>query len=234
MSDVTHELVRERASDLRVKFDGCYGKLGSYVIKASTFNELTTDTSEIVYLRYTKGGREERRTEQFTTAFDFTLPKLGAINFKDYSLFVERLHKRSSPSRYRKGLCSDTVEVLNPNSVALELLHISTPFLNFSRRFGPSEERIFRSLMYDLFFPTELSFEEAMYSVLSMSRISAAFSHSLTVSMNLSVDKFVLSKNNWVIGLYNEKSKVFEMLLDTFNEELDLLGVPFIPNKGDK
>jgi len=144
------------------------------------------------------------------------------INYKDHVVFVQRRHKKSSPSKYRKALRSDTLSFISISPRELALLD--------KKDIGDMDnyDEAFRLLSYDIFFPNNYSYEDALESVTTFKRLATAFTSTFLIRLDSTTNSIVLQKYEWVIGSYNKKKGLFEMTINTFNEELLELGIPFI------
>lgn len=209
--------------ELTVKYEGCYATKDNQVIKIGEFSSLSANLSTIYYSVIGRDGRYgESKNRTLNEGFSFTLPKLGMINYKDHVVFVQRRHKKSSPSKYRKALRSDTLSFISISPRELALLDKK------DIRDMDSYDEAFRLLSYDIFFPNNYSYEDALESVTTFKRLATAFTSTFLIRLDSTTNSIVLQKYEWVIGSYNKKKGLFEMTINTFNEELLELGIPFI------
>jgi len=209
--------------ELTVKYEGCYATKDNQVIKIGEFSSLSANLSTIYYSVIGRDGRYgESKNRTLNEGFSFTLPKLGMINYKDHVVFVQRRHKKSSPSKYRKALRSDTLSFISISPRELALLD--------KKDIGDMDnyDEAFRLLSYDIFFPNNYSYEDALESVTTFKRLATAFTSTFLIRLDSTTNSIVLQKYEWVIGSYNKKKGLFEMTINTFNEELLELGIPFI------
>lgn len=209
--------------ELTVKYEGCYATKNNQVIKVAEFSSLSSNLSTIYYSVIDREGRYgENKNRTLNEGFSFTLPKLGMINYKDHVVFVQRKHKKTSPSKYRKALRSDTLSFISISPRELALLG--------KKDIGDMEDRdkAFRLLSHDIFFPDNYTYEAALESVTTFKRLATAFTSTFLIRLDSTTNSIVLQKYEWIIGSYNKKKGLFEMTINTFNEELLELGIPFI------
>jgi hypothetical protein len=210
------------AHDLTVKYADCYGIRRGEVIRLREFSGVSDSKTKAHYQRISSDGyKSDVDSALFDSTFDFTLPKLGFINFRDHVIQVIRQQKRSSPSRYRKGLRSDTVRFTNISSRELSFLNDEDVCIRNEDSFG----KLFRVLSNSIFFPEQLSYAEALEAVLNSKRLAASFSSSLAIKIDSLSNKIVLQKNSWIIGNWNSTYSRWDMADNTFNEDLISLNI---------
>ena len=213
------------AHDLSVKYTDCYGIKGSAVVRVMEFSSgSNSENATSVYYRVLKpnGSSNSPTSCVFTEDFDMTLPTLGMVNFHDHVVLVQRKHKKSSPSRYRKALRADTLTYNNLSSRELDILGRD----NKVRNEGEDPDGTLRIMSHSIFFPQKYTFLEALESVISFKRLSTAFSSSMAIKLDSITNKIVLQKNSWIIGTFNPDKGLFEMVNNTFNEQLLSLNIP--------
>ena len=209
--------------ELSVKYSDCYGIRGDGVVKLVEFGGSSGDVSFKVVKE--SGDYGPTKDCVFSDKFNMSLPKLGLINFDNHVVLVGRSHKKSSPARYRKGLRADTLSFNNISLKEIKALN-QKDLLNNAYE-NEDKERLLRIMAYSIFFPKTFTYEEALESVLTFKRLSTAFSSSMAVKLDIITNKVVLQKNNWVIGSFNPKTKSFDMMINTFNDQLKQLSIPF-------
>jgi hypothetical protein len=219
-----NDLNYETAHDLQVKYLNTYGLYGSkpayiadiitrsanpsgYAISAQVFNEngIKSITSKDI------------------SDFNMIIPKLGFINYKNMVVHLERKHKKSSPSRYRKGLRADTLTYLNLSAYEYkEAYSLSNPVDTYN--YG--EERVLQKILAPLFFPVYPTYQEAIDSLISFKKLSCAISTTLALSLDFKTNKILLWRNKYVMGYYTPSLCKFILTTDLFKDEIKLSGVP--------
>ena len=155
--------------------------------------------------------------------FDYSLPKLGLINFKGGVVLVNRNHKKGSPSKYRKSLRSDTLSYID--LCRRERLSLGEPDY-FSKDYFDTDN-MFKIVGYDIMYPKMYSYGEALESVINFERLSSAFSSSMCIRLDSYTNKIVLNKYQWSIGEWSDKDKMWLLKTNTFNKDLEKLNIPF-------
>lgn len=210
--------------DLQVKYLECYVKMGD---KIASIRDFTTDNNKIVVAyRLLKSNGAFSGVEYVTyheDMFDYSLPKLGLINFKGGVVLVNRNHKKGSPSKYRKSLRSDTLSYID--LCRRERLSLGEPDY-FSKDYFDTDN-MFKIVGYDIMYPKMYSYEEALESVINFERLSSAFSSSMCIRLDSYTNKIVLNKYQWSIGEWSDKDKVWLLKTNTFNKDLEKLNIPF-------
>ena len=212
--------------NLTVKWSECYGIKGDKVFRAYEFSN-GSNSSHIYYRTIKDNGEFDNGmiNDSFDSSFDFTLPKLGLINYENHIIQLIRNHKKTSPSRYRKGLRPDGIKYVNLSYKELGLINQEDIVHNIDGNRG----YLFRLLSYSIFFPKTYTYEQALASVLNYERLATAFSSSLAIRLDSIINKIVIQKHQWVIGHYNPKTSSFDMLIDTFNDDLLAHNIPINP-----
>ena len=215
------EYVEENARDLNVKYQDTYFIKGDKVINAVEFTG--GNSPSILYRLLDKDGISGRLQNDIwvSSEYDVSAPKLGFINTPTCALLVERSHKKSSPSKYRKTLRHDLITIQDIS--IKENKAISNLYWDYNTH--PTED-IFKKAIYNILFPEKLTFQEALGKVLGYERLSAAFASSLAIRLDLTTNKIVLMKYQWVIGTYNTKRKAFDMLVNFYNNDMIKYGIP--------
>lgn len=211
-------------SELSLKYLDCFGVKGDKVVYIVEFKNDGNGEVIVQYRTINNGEVSVLENDVFDSSFDMSLPKLGLINHDNYVVLVQRRHKKSSPSKYRKALRADTLIVDLPSYKEIKLLNQTGKLIN---NIHEGSDIILRKFAEDLFFPKMLTYKEALESVLSFSRLSAAFSSNMAIKLDASLNKIVIIKNQWTIGHLNKKSKRFDMIINTFNNQLIELDIPF-------
>ena len=156
----------------------------------------------------------------YSPLFTFVPPILGAINYENYVLYVERVHRKPSPGRYRKALRRDLLEITSVYAGSLSAVNISNDII-----YTDSVNSL-KWLMNDILLPTHFTYEEAISLVLSFGRIAAAFSSDYHIGYNFLSNNIVMYKGIKPIGTYDLQSSTWIMSIDSFNSELIEMGVP--------
>lgn len=225
---------KESAHDFEVRFQECWGIKDEKVILSNSFNNSLNNQVSMKYYVLDKYKSEKignkkyqrywlRDTEApINIEFDnnnFPIPKLGFINHSFFTLYFERKHKKSSPSRYRRGLRRDTLDISNPSLYELDVLLNGKNFLRMD------QDTLFQNSAYDLFFPSFFSYEEALDSILSGERLAAAITPTIAIKYDLHDRSVVIMKNLWKIADYNEDFKKFNLRTSLFIDDLEEVGV---------
>jgi hypothetical protein len=224
----------ESAHDFEVRFQECWGVKGDKIIYSSSFHNDLSNKVKMKYYVLEEYKKEKVGNQTYQRhwlkdtdvscliEFDndfFPIPRLGFINHSFFTLFFERKHKKSSPSRYRRGFRQDTVDITNPSLYELDLL------LGSKNIFRMDRDSLFQNSVNDLFFPYFFQYDEALKSILSGDRLAAAITPTIALKYDASDKSIVIMKNMWKIGDYDEKSTKFKLRTDLFNEDLREIGV---------
>lgn len=148
----------------------------------------------------------------------FTNPKLGYINSGIVCFFVERSHKVTSNSRYRKGFSLERIESTNTSREELKKLskHNSYPLTNLNK------------LVYDIFNAKYFDYEEAIIDIRNYKRLSVALSRTVCIKISFRSNKILLLRNNIVIGWFSNKKSKFILKSSSFVKELNTINVPYL------
>lgn len=210
--------------DLTVRYSDCFGVRGGRVVRTLEFSSYSDTESNVLFrLIDENGSSSDVESKRFNDSFDMTLPVLGMVNFKDHVIYVQRRHKKSSPSKYRKALRADTIQYTNLSVKELLLLNRA----DITKDYSEEPEFVLKRVAHAIFFPEQYDYEEALQSVTSFNRLATAFSSSMAIKLDSVTNKIVLQKNSWIIGIFNPKDNRFEMVMNTFNSQLDDLKIPF-------
>jgi hypothetical protein len=219
-------IIIESAHDLQIKYLNTYGlKDGIPIYIIDIENSSKESTHCIKYYTINDHLILDTKCSFNIGEFDMTLPKIGMINTDKAVVLVERKHKRSSPARYRKGIRPDTLVMTSLSHNSIVELGISD--LYDTHYYG--DEAVFRLLLKDIFFPKKVSYKEALNLVSSGEKISCAFSQSLAIGACFITNKIYLYKNQWILGTFNPKKKLFLLDNNYFSSELDKYGVKYEP-----
>jgi len=220
------------ASDYSTRYEGCYGILGDEVIYASEFQNIGNKV-EMMYLplslrtesllknlkcRYACFPDSPDHVEIKSDTPIFVIPKLGFINTDFYCLFYERRHKKPSPSKYRRGLRPDTIDIYNTSDREISSL-------NLSNVLSKSMDDMFTRNVYNLFFPKFYGYNEALNFIISGEKLSVALSSSIAIKASYWDNSIALLKNLLVIGDYSEKDNGFKLRTDLFDRDIHNLGI---------
>lgn len=226
----------ETSNDYNVRYEGCYGVKDGKIIYANGFYEgpggmiMRCFILEVAQNNKNKDGilssksAYQNNHTDIPIKFDndmFPIPKMGYINHDTYCLFYERRHKKSSPSRYRRGLREDHVSISNISLYEADMLGLTTFRKDHSRQ-------VFDEAAYSLFFPKFFTPEEALKSITSGERLSAAISPTLAIKADYTQKSIVLLKNLWKIGDYSKKEGRFLLRTSIFNKSLDEFKVNYL------
>jgi hypothetical protein len=213
---------QEDLRDLELKYSRCFFVKDGSIFFLYSFNYVS---GRVVASIYTPSinGLTDQRVIPFDDSFDFTLPKLGYVNTDKYSIFLLRNHKRSSSSKYRKGLTTDIIR--STISSDRELVSTSLPYPHSPNRMD--NEYIIYSLASSIFNRVYPTYEEALQEVLSFNRLSCAFSTTYCIKLDSMLNKFVLLKNGWLIASWDNKKASWSIINPEFNIELSSLNIPF-------
>lgn len=218
----------ESVHDYEVRFLECFGTLEEKVIFSCEFNECNESNKskmkylEVINSNYNIGnlnfniGSFEHDSHNKNISFNndiFTLPKLGFINTSFFAVYYERRHKKSSPSRYRRGLRQDTLELKNISNYEVAMLTEGNNPVG-------SKHTLFFASIHDLFFPHYFTYEEAIESILTFQRLSAAITNTLALKYDMTLNSIQLLKNNWVIGDYSDTKKGIILRNDFFIDDI--------------
>lgn len=211
----------ETAHDLSVKYLNCYCLYQDIVIKI--YNILTEGDNIYVSFTATQGGYDQYKqvNRPISPDFNFSLPKLGLINTDFDVFYVERLHKRESPARYRKGLIPEYLTY--KNLCSFENLSLKKDDLVKSLIYGSNS---FNSVAEYIFKPITFTYKEALESILNADRVATSFSSAYAIKIDLKINRVILLRYNYVIGTYSIRYNKWTMLTNAFNKSLIDLGVP--------
>lgn len=213
----------EEPHDYQVKYQDCFGMKDGKVIFARDFVPLGSKIKMYYNLVEESGALSMAKDIEYSNAISFPIPKLGYINYKDHCYLVERQHKRSSPSRYRRGLRADTLSLYCPSHRELH----QVGGRDLSNRDSFSIEDATLRLVNSIFNNSYFTYEEALDSVISYKALSAAFNSTMCIRLDSYVNRISLMKNKWLLGYYNPKDDLWELLTPIFNKDLDKLGVKY-------
>ena len=216
---------QETTHDFNVRFAECYGYHNGRVIVANDFIE-EGGKIKLIYSEVRHNITNFRGLNIVTTEFSgskkmnieydndvFILPKLGYINCTDYAVYIERNHKRSSPSRYRRGLMMNQLKATNISFQ--EIAKFPERPINFTRIDHLT------ALSKFLFNPVYYSIDEALELILSGKKLSVAITNTIAIKLNERNNTITLMKNLWEIGEYNQDKNVFDLKTRIFNESLE-------------
>lgn len=209
--------------DLDIRYRDCYGLYNGKIIIAVDFD---TNPVRVIFKELLANKTfTPSQSAKWGPAFDFTLPKMGMLNYKNYTILAERVHKKSSPARYRKAIRPDVVLFSDISYRENMILNNSTP--NFLNLYSSST---FIEMASTLFNPKFYTYQEALDSVLNYERLAAAFSSSMAIAIDFAKNRIVLYKYGWIIAQLNLKTKKWKMLVDTFNQDLINNNIPMEAN----
>lgn len=211
----------ESANDYHVKYNNCYGILENKVVRALDFynNDDEDDNTKVVMdykVLRNKSWFSKSGGIDIIDDIDWTLPYLGAINVLDTVLFIRRRHKQSSPTRYRKALRLDLLDLYEPTKKEYSMLGKE----GYS---GGSEN--WNDVLSSIFFPTQLGVEEALDSVLSLDRLGTAISNEYYFTLSNAINNIILWRGRNIIGIWNKNLKGFDISTSLFNDDLNSLGI---------
>lgn len=225
---------QETSHDFEVRFQECWGVKDNKIIFSASFNNEINNTVKMKYYVLDEYRKEKvgnigyqkywlKDTEvscpiEFDNQF-FPIPKLGFINHSFFTLYFERRHKKSSPSRYRRGFRNDTIDITNPSLYELDVM------LKDRNIFRMNREELFHNSAHDLFFPKFFTYEEALKSIISGDRLAAAITPSIALKYDHNDKSIVIMKNMWKVGDYNEKTQSFKLRTSLFIDDLLASGV---------
>lgn len=220
---------QETFDDYRIKYEHCYGVLNDKLILLLEFfreEDEEGDYTDVVLAHYrifdSVGSYSNSTSEahQLITDIDWTLPRLGAINFKDTVIFLSRRHKQSSPSRYRRGFRADIVHAFEPTR--REYAHLDRdPLVNYNNY-------VDNSSIAKVFFKKYYSPAEALEKVLTLERMGAAFSPNYYYTLSLATNSFFLWRGDIIVGTYSKSNKKFKRTTGMFDEELSHFDIPLM------
>ena len=162
----------------------------------------------------------QRITVEYSDDLIFTPPKLGYINYGISAVFAERNHNVSNSYKYKRGFHDASCTFYNISDRELKSCGIDQ---------GLGNPISTRKLVEDIFNKEYPSYDEALEKVLSFSKLSCAFSSTLCIKLESLYNKFTLLKNTWTIAEYDTSTNSWQMLTNTFNEELSKLNIPHNP-----
>jgi hypothetical protein len=222
---VSSPLSGDTTHDLLVKYQDTYGL---YKNKPILFKNVVAKPGSLHgyeihgYSLDIHGLFERSFTSQEMLDFNMTLPKLGFINHNSLVIYLERQHRRPSPSKYRKGLRSDSLIITNVSSSDYREVYYSRDPYD-TGYYG--RDAVIQKILHSLFFPIFYSYEEALNSLLTFKRLSCAISSSLALSINFRTNKILLHRNQFTIGVYNSKLKGIILNTELFTDSLIKAGV---------
>jgi len=215
----------ETAHDLQVKYQETYGLHNNkpiYFYEARSM-ESSPNKYEIRGLYIKRGETEYTNFTSYNISeFNMLVPKLGFINHDNLCLFIERKHKKASPTKYRKGLRSDNLLITNISSADYkEAYNKRDPYSTYD--YG--EDAVLRKILHSLFFPKFYTYADALSSLFLFKRLSCAISSNIAIALNFKTNKIMLYRNQFVIGFFNKKTSSFKLETDLFIPDLIKLGV---------
>ena len=220
------DIIIESAHDLQVKYLNTYGLKDSIPIYIADIGSSSNESTHCIRYYIIKDSLIlDSKCSYNIGEFDMTLPKIGMINVDKVVVLVERKHKRPSPARYRKGIGPDVLVMTSLSHSSI--VELGIPDLYYVNDYG--DEVVFRLLSKDIFFPKKFSYEEALNLVSSGEKISCAFSQSLAIVACFITNKIYLYKNQWILGTFNPKKKLFLLNNNYFSFELNKYGVKYEP-----
>jgi hypothetical protein len=215
----------ETARDLTVKYLNTYGIYRDKIALITSIEEdRNTDVGYTIYIKIfnANGTTKSENIRTGISELNMSVPKLGFINHEGIAWHIERNYKKSSPEKYRRGLVSGSINILNISDndyfVAYGIEHTYSPSII-------GNEGTLQYLLYPLFFPKFFSYTEALSKINNYELLSCAITSSISIALNFKLNKIVLYKNRWAIGTYSEKNKKFIMNIDIFNSDLERAGV---------
>lgn len=218
---VDEEELRILHHDLELRYANCYFiRNGSVGYAASFF--IDKSKIHLEYYEVVSGRLSTRKLEKYDESFDFTLPRIGYVNCNQFSLFAERNYRRDNSYKYKRGFNDHSCHFYSVSD--REIRATSTPYDESPSNGSPSLTKKVVSAIYLQQYP---SYEEALESVLSFNKLSCAFSSTLCIKLDSLYNKFVLLKNTWSIAEFDVKTGTWDLLTNTFNEELVKLNIPF-------
>jgi hypothetical protein len=216
--------ISETAHDLQVKYQSTYGL---YKNKPALFTEALSKTNTLHgyeiygYLFNSDGSIKENFTTESMSDFNMVIPKLGFINHDNIVLLLERKHKRESPSKYRKGLRSDTLDITNLSAVEYsEAYSIEDP----CNVYCYGKDQVMQRILHSLFFPIFYTYEEAVELLLAFDKLSCAITSTLALKVDFKTNNIFLYRNNFQIGILT-KTKRIELRTELFTDSLIKAGV---------
>ena len=214
-------LTKETKHDLNVKYSDCFGLYNEKTVYVKEFG----NKRNTIYVRYDEVSNsyltEDIKQATYSTDFNFVPPVLGAINFEHYVLYIERVHRKPSPGRYRKALRRDLIEIAHPYAGSLSASGYSNVDVIYS-----DNPNTIKWMMDAILRPVVFTYNEAIASILSFGRIAAAFSPDYHAGFDFATNKIVMYKAIKPIGTYNLSTEKWDMCITSFNNELLEMGVP--------
>lgn len=205
--------------DLQLRYASCYFIYkGNVYILSSFFIDRDKVKAEAILIK--DGIAEKRITVEYSDDLIFTPPKLGYINYGASAIFAERNHNVSNSYRYKRGFHDASCAFYNISDRELKSCGIDQ---------GLGNPISTRKLVENIFNKEYPSYDEALEKVLSFSKLSCAFSSTLCIKLESLYNKFTLLKNTWTIAEYDTSTNSWQMLTNTFNEELSKLNIPHNP-----
>lgn len=203
--------------DLQLRYSSCYFIYKEEVYIAMSF---FIDNHKIKVEAYwiKKGLTDKRVILDYSESLLFTLPKLGYINFNSSAIFAERNYNISNGYKYKRGFNDASCTFYSISDRELKACNINT---------GLGSPINTRKIVEGIFNKDYPSYDEALEQILSFSKLSCAFSSTLCIKLESLYNKFTLLKNTWTIAEYNHSTNSWQMLTNTFNEELIKLNIPF-------
>jgi hypothetical protein len=217
------QIIGETAHDLQVKYKGTYGlHLEKPIFITDIYPNSNTPKGYKIDARYYN---EDVSSTAFTSKdineFQMIIPKLGFINHKNTTIFIERKHKKESPTRYRKGLRADNLIIAHPSSLEYKEVYGIDPY--DANYYGT--EQVLLRVLHSLFIPETYTYQEALDELLNFKKLSCAITSTISLSLNFKTNSILLRRNQFVIGAYSPKLKGFVMSTDLFNDVLIKSGV---------
>lgn len=218
-ADVDIDALNLLHHDLQLRYASCYFIYkGSTYILSSFFIDRDKIKAEAILIK--DGVAEKRITVEYSDDLIFTPPKLGYINYGVSSVFAERNHNVSSSYKYKRGFHDASCAFYNISDREVKSCGIDQ---------GLGNPISTRRLVENIFNKEYPSYDEALEKVLSFSKLSCAFSSTLCIKLESLYNKFTLLKNTWTIAEYDTSTNSWQMLTNTFNEELSKLNIPHNP-----
>jgi hypothetical protein len=221
--EVISPLFNDTPHDLEVKYQGTYGLHNNRVIYFSNAcpKSSAPHKYEILFKYINPNGTKSSAISYDISEFNMAVPKLGYINHSDCAILLERKHKKSSPSRYRRALRADGLSITSLSHNELMDLQGSDPYDIYF--YG--DETVINKITPSLFFPEFLSYQDAIASLLSFKRLSCAISSTLAMALDFKANKIYLYKHQWPIAHFDMKAKAFVTGTSIFNNDLQKAGV---------
>lgn len=234
--------------DLKVRYTNCFG----VIVDSTNPNVITVNnvlfvidferSGENIHIHYNYlsplNGKLITQTDIYTEErFTFPLPGLGFRETSNGLIYIERRHKKSGNSRYRRGFRFDNVKYhYVSNNEFLSLPNYKLPKVITQRDSSIVSENSNTSSLKDsleLFFEIvnplpQKSTSESITSVLSYEKLSSLITTKYCIKLDARLNVFTLIRGKFILGVYHLKDKVFYIPTDIFNNELDYLNIPYI------